>query len=320
VTAQWERLENGTRARFDILTHCLFLAWTPDIEACLANQRFADLAGEAAEGLIGRRLASITNEYWRDAPIGAPTFDWLAHATVETIRVRGELGFHGRPSMPVRVWARTMEIDRRVWGVAAGAPDGGHAQLSEAADHIGRALERLLLAIVDDNWTVLAIGGEVAAEFGTPRSDVVGTPLWRWLTPEDHPPDDDAEVGASRPMVLRRESGAVVPVSVLTARQPHSPRTRVCGICPIETSRDSGGPAPFRRLTPGDRQRIAAVAAVTDRQWEILCLLMDGMTSAEIGDELFVSASTVRNHLCALFRKFRVRNQHELLRLLTTIG
>jgi len=49
------------------------------------------------------------------------------------------------------------------------------------------------------------------------------------------------------------------------------------------------------------------------RQTEIVSRLIDGQSVSEIGNSMFLSASTVRNHLAAIYRKFGVHSQAELL-------
>jgi DNA-binding CsgD family transcriptional regulator len=55
---------------------------------------------------------------------------------------------------------------------------------------------------------------------------------------------------------------------------------------------------------------------LTSRQWEILNLLRQGERVATISEALFISQSTVRNHLATIFRKFGVHSQPALLQLL----
>lgn len=49
------------------------------------------------------------------------------------------------------------------------------------------------------------------------------------------------------------------------------------------------------------------------RQWEILTRLVRGERVEEIAAELYLSPSTVRNHLAAIYKKFGVHSQTELL-------
>jgi DNA-binding NarL/FixJ family response regulator len=52
-----------------------------------------------------------------------------------------------------------------------------------------------------------------------------------------------------------------------------------------------------------------ALTALTDREREILRLLADGKDNAEIGRELYISASTVKNHISAILAKLGVHNR-----------
>jgi DNA-binding NarL/FixJ family response regulator len=70
--------------------------------------------------------------------------------------------------------------------------------------------------------------------------------------------------------------------------------------------------------TPGlSLARIPEAAGLTPRQWEILRRIVAGQRVRAIASELYVSPSTVRNHLSAIFQRFGVHSQAELLARLT---
>jgi len=48
---------------------------------------------------------------------------------------------------------------------------------------------------------------------------------------------------------------------------------------------------------------------LSERETEILRLLAEGMSSAEIGDQLFVSVTTVKTHLRNLYEKLEVSDR-----------
>lgn len=66
--------------------------------------------------------------------------------------------------------------------------------------------------------------------------------------------------------------------------------------------------APDRYARPG-------VAELTPRPWEVLTQLLNGERVPRIAEGLFLSQSTVRNHLADIFKKLGVHSQEELLDL-----
>ena len=65
-----------------------------------------------------------------------------------------------------------------------------------------------------------------------------------------------------------------------------------------------------------DPERVPQLRALSLRQLDVLSRLMAGERVSEIARALHVSQSTVRNHLSAVFERFAVRSQAELLSLL----
>jgi PAS domain S-box-containing protein len=62
-----------------------------------------------------------------------------------------------------------------------------------------------------------------------------------------------------------------------------------------------------------DAIKVPALSELSARQWEVVSRLARGERVATIAREMYVSQSTVRNHLSAVFRKLGVGSQHELL-------
>jgi PAS domain S-box-containing protein len=71
-----------------------------------------------------------------------------------------------------------------------------------------------------------------------------------------------------------------------------------------------------RSNPPIDPARLARMEGLTDRQWEVLNRLARGERVPTIAAALYVSQSTVRNHLTAVFARFGVHSQVELLAVL----
>ncbi len=55
------------------------------------------------------------------------------------------------------------------------------------------------------------------------------------------------------------------------------------------------------------------ISLITNREKEILKLFLDGKSSNDIGDKLFISVSTVETHKKNLYKKFKVSNSGALM-------
>jgi DNA-binding NarL/FixJ family response regulator len=68
------------------------------------------------------------------------------------------------------------------------------------------------------------------------------------------------------------------------------------------------------------RRRIPLVGRrsveLTDREWEVLDLMRDGLPTEEIAARLFISPVTVRSHVSAILRKLQVPSREDALKLL----
>ncbi|MGA2641473.1 MAG: LuxR C-terminal-related transcriptional regulator [Spirochaetia bacterium] len=62
----------------------------------------------------------------------------------------------------------------------------------------------------------------------------------------------------------------------------------------------------------------ARIFSISDREREIIRLILQGNTEARIGDLLFISRRTVVNHVYNIYRKTGVRNRVQLINLLNT--
>jgi DNA-binding NarL/FixJ family response regulator len=67
------------------------------------------------------------------------------------------------------------------------------------------------------------------------------------------------------------------------------------------------GPGAAQLLSPGGRSRLPV--ELTDREAEVLALLADGRSNAEIARDLGVSLKTVQNHVSHVLAKLQVRDR-----------
>jgi DNA-binding CsgD family transcriptional regulator len=69
----------------------------------------------------------------------------------------------------------------------------------------------------------------------------------------------------------------------------------------------------------GDRSRVGAKGAgeLTDREWQVLRLISEGLTNAEIGRRLFISTKTAGNHVSSILTKLGLRSRADAARYAT---
>jgi DNA-binding CsgD family transcriptional regulator/PAS domain-containing protein len=65
-----------------------------------------------------------------------------------------------------------------------------------------------------------------------------------------------------------------------------------------------------------DLSSLRELGSLSAKQWEVLSRLLQGKRVKIIASEMFISESTVRNHLSAIFEQFGVHSQAELLAVL----
>jgi len=56
---------------------------------------------------------------------------------------------------------------------------------------------------------------------------------------------------------------------------------------------------------------------ISNRELEIVRLILDGKSNQAIADELFVSLKTVKNHIYKIYQKMGLKSRYELIRMLT---
>jgi DNA-binding CsgD family transcriptional regulator/PAS domain-containing protein len=241
-------------------------------------------------------------------------------------------------------WVRAVTLAGERLALAEGSPAGSllPAPLSR---HVADAPETMAIGTVAPDWTVTAVSAEIADLLGCPPADCIGQRLVAKVAPADVGALLDAGAAASgdravafrvrlrakdgelRPLrcVLTSLAGTCDRLMILMRDDPHPP-----GPNGAPADRSAQLEASLLRIAAeleasGILQRVAEVPdagrfpelrALSLRQWEILTRLLRGERVPTIASELFLSQSTVRNHLSAIFERFGVHSQPELLALL----
>lgn len=70
---------------------------------------------------------------------------------------------------------------------------------------------------------------------------------------------------------------------------------------------------------PGNRQRFVRneralqTLGISEREYEVLCLLAKGLSNQEIADNLHVSSNTIKTHLAHLYEKLQVSRRTQAI-------
>jgi DNA-binding CsgD family transcriptional regulator/PAS domain-containing protein len=304
----------------------------------LANQPAADLVGTRVAELVGRAMADLVQER------GAlrQTVALLRAADADAVHVRRRLVRADGGTVAASVWTRTAEVDGRRMGITLVIGDADLPRLGRNPERSWRDLACVAIGAADARWVILRVSADVSALLDRSPSDLVGLSLLDLVNPDDvdrfpgAPRSPLADVMGGCRVRIRDGRGGWTEVCVLAAPaaagQPFAKVFALVGSSEPPTPADRAAELEVRLRRIGAEVRAAGVldtvhdfAAPTDfaefdeltaRQWEVLSRLVRGERVATIAAALFVSPSTVRNHLAAIFAKFGVHSQAELLEVL----
>jgi DNA-binding CsgD family transcriptional regulator len=322
------------QAVLDVVTNCplpsLLLA-VPSEQILAASGVAERLLCPDGGSLVGRNL----EDFAADEPTGA--LDLIVAGHVDGYEARRSI-HRGDRTIPVTVWIRAVDgRERRNFALAKLLPDP--AALGEALQRPEGTSAETVVGSTDAHLTVDRISTDVAALLDHRAADVVGQSLFRLVDTPDVTPLLKA---------LARGSDTGLGTSLVVRPQLFGFRGRRCQLLllPMEPSPSFAfalldeASADVLTSALGMKQalwqfdevvrsatasRMAAelptdpgLGRLSGRELEIVMRLMNGDRVPAIAESLFLSPSTVRNHLSAVFRKLRVRSQQELIRMLRT--
>jgi PAS domain S-box-containing protein len=291
----------------------------------------AKLLGARRDALRGERIRTVAGSLWRSEPMRQ-----LQSGAIDAYAARSALRRLDGRMVPVSVWARLVESSDARWIVLACIPADGTAGPS-----LVHAIEDGPTAIGfgDGEGNIAMVSDDILALTGFAAAHLERYPAHGFIHADDLPEYTLAistvlATGKSHHLRIRvrHADGGWVAVRSVIAAITTGGEYRVAFMLRAEE------PAPeadrIEQLTEleGRLRRIAielAAVGVSDhvdpevarllsdlspRQQEVVRLLQEGARVPTIAQELFLSQSTVRNHLSAIFRKFGVSSQEELLR------
>jgi DNA-binding CsgD family transcriptional regulator len=207
----------------------------------------------------------------------------------------------------------------------------------------------LLVGTVDQDGRIERLSSDVKKVIGYDPKAIIGTPFTHWVHPGDvanlligigRALEDDAAVTV-RVRVQHADKSwcpmvaAIIPLigskpapefafivrpvdeaDISVAEGSGNSSDRIAALehrlRRIAIELEAAGIAQRVRRLP-DLTRLPEVNELSTRQLEVLTRLLDGQRVSTIAAEMFVSPSTIRNHLAAIYRKFGVHSQAELL-------
>jgi DNA-binding CsgD family transcriptional regulator len=208
----------------------------------------------------------------------------------------------------------------------------------------------MVMGTLDPRWRVRRISVEVTDVLGFAQEDCVGVPVLDAVHPMDAPTllshmtslALDATAGSLHLRVRRKQKGwqpsRVVVCSLMASKytpfafalsplaEVPPPATEADRVRDLEgrlrriaTEVRAAGITPLSVASrvPGD---LDVLSELSPRQHEVLQRLVSGQRTPVIARDLFLSQNTVRNHLSAIFRRFGVHSQSQLLERLQLLS
>ena len=312
------------------------------------NPALAKLLGSTADALTGSSsLDQLSPAERHSAELG---FEALADGSLtgyQAIRTRAA---SRDPSQSFSVWVNAVDVGGPRVGLISVTPaaDGGSEFRTLPPRRKVGELGDAVLGTVDGAWRIDRISQDVTALLGVTPEQCVGVPVLGAIHPSDAPAFLAAVEHARRgersvALVIRlsaRSPQWCEVSAVFAVISPEVPPPMAFALIRCESGTDTGSDADAGResrleahmLRIADELHAAGLlptlgqlpvisrnprlGLLTGREWAVLTRLLDGQRAAAIAADLFVSQSTVRNHLSSIYAKLRVNGQVDLIRTL----
>jgi DNA-binding CsgD family transcriptional regulator/PAS domain-containing protein len=313
---------------------CPMIVWElPAGTVLLANPSAAELFGIPLDRLVGTPADQLLT------PVEAVrrTIAMVASGTLDDVHAERLIPSPSGEGTAVRAWIRSITVDGARAAVSLLVRVDEVGRLGRDPATPWRDLLAVAVGIADRRLHVRVVSDDIRGAMGIEPEAIVGRSLTEVLGLEvDALLNADSDSTVSHFHARADRHGApTIHGCVLLARSTREPADRVAFAI-------IGAPAELpsaaihrvaeleRRLRViGAEVRAArvlehvdnlpslddhpALRGLTTRQWDILSRLLQGDRPTTIAADLFISATTVRNHLSTIFRKFGVHSQAELL-------
>ena len=297
-----------------------------------SNDAADALFGLPHGALLGSKVTSLVAPEDKAAAMAASAA--LAQGIVDGYQAHRRFLAADGTEMLLTVWGRRVEYANRLYGLWFLLPE----TVSHSSVTMLTHPSALVLALTDHDWVIEYMSAD-ADLLGSKGSDLRGFPLLGLVHPS---------VATDFLEAARRVSEEHLTVTIRTRLrvggagwaerqcllirmcEHHPPRLGVVVTSPTPTESPSHeGPLEqiFRHCAVEGRatETLNALpvlsllplgSELSARQTEIVARLIEGQSVSDIARLMFLSSSTVRNHLGVIYRKFDVHSQAELLAVL----
>jgi PAS domain S-box-containing protein len=303
------------------------------------NEAMNRLLVRRGESALGRTVADFTLPDRRKQT--ATYLGLLASSQLDGYQLRASIRQANGTVVNAQVWIRRLELSNGSNLAAALVAPADFLKTELNPAMVANATVGVGVIITDGSWVIQESSDAVGALLGSESSALVGRSLLTLVHAEDTPSFllALAQTIASRQAVVARVRmaggdgtwrevtclvSAVSRVDPLrlgivvasgTAQLESDARRRVAGVDLMAILEEITASGVVPSLAGGD-ERVRKLAQLSGRQREIVTRLLAGERVPQIAREMYLSPSTVRNHLSAVFRRFGVHSQVELIALL----
>ncbi len=310
------------------------------------NLALADALGSTVGALTGSSsLDWLSPDDRHAAQLG---FQALADGDLTGYQTNRRLASPKDPDQVFSIWVSTVDVDGTRVGLASASPSTPHDEQFRALPPVSQFPEpgSVVLGTVDSSWRIDRISQDVAPLLGPTPEQCTGQSVLGVVHPSDMPAFLAAVEHARRGeravrLVLRvsvKSDNWTEVTVVLATISPGDPPALAFALIrydaavdspPKEGSRETQLEAHMLRIADELHaagliprlQRLPTLSdepklgKLTSREWAVLTRLIDGQRVSAIAADLYVSQSTVRNHLSAIYAKLGVHSQVDLIRL-----
>jgi PAS domain S-box-containing protein len=309
------------------------------------NPALASAVGSTASALTGASsLDWLSPDDRHAARLG---YQALADGELTGYQAIRRLANPEDPDRVFSVWVSTVEVDGARVGLASVIPSASRDNQFRALPPASRVPEpgNMVLGTVDGSWRIDRISQDVTPLLGLTPEQCTGQPVLGVIHPSDAPAFlaavEHARRGERAARLVLRVSGRhrdwTEVTVVLATISPGDPPALAFALIRNDDAADPPGDSSREMRLETHMLRIAdelhaagmiprlqqlpalteepKLGKLTSREWAVLTRLLEGQRVAAIAADLYVSPSTVRNHLSSIYAKLGVHSQVDLIRL-----